>query len=407
MSLYPHRNPRDLFGADLIKVFGPKATRRHISALTIQEKKERLDKIPEYVTTDDLGPRPSIWQVTNKMLTVLQQSGALNGIDLNWCNDLKTSGLVRDQSMYHPVNKIYKNNAVQRGIFLRHLVRDILFEFNPSHVLMGLARKLSDGTLNFNNGQHRTIGCVIMGVESIPAEYIVSDLESVDVDEYATDNLNTLSPSEFDDYRIRVERNQIRKKEGRTDLIAKDCDRELMHDIHARYGSRFVEKGSDKAPKECTSVGNMIKYFDMYGPKIYERAVDIVCQVFYKAPFATANSWAVMEFIHEQNNNGPDMDASEIDFRIMQALAYQYTDPKKNSMHLDIKTAFKTYNKDNPAEGLQDVPEQRYLAAGIYKLCNHVHPTIDWAMIKYKKKNLVQTLQNFKQMPIKRAKAAI
>jgi len=406
MSLYPHRNPRDLFGADLIKVFGPKATRRHISTLTIQEKKELLEKIPEYVPTDDLGGRPSIWQVANKMLTVLQQSGALVNIDLNWCNDLSTSGLVRDKSMYHPVSLIYKNNGVQRGIFLRHLVRDILFEFDPSHVLMGLARKLSDGTMNFNNGQHRTIACVILGVESIPAEYIVSDLESVDVDEYATDNLNTLSPSEFDDYRIRVKRNQIRKAEGRTDLIAKDCDRELMHDIHARYGSRFVEKGSDKAAKECTSVGNMIKYFDMYTPEIYERAVDICCQVFHKAPFATANSWAVMEFIHEQDNNGPDMEASEIDFRIMQALSYQYTDPKKNSMHLDIKNAFKAYNKDNPAEGLQDVPEQRYLAAGIYKLCNHVHPAIDWAPIKYKKKNLVQTLQGFKQMPMKRTKAA-
>jgi hypothetical protein len=402
---FPHKNPRDLFGADLIKVFGPKATRRHISSLSFQEKKEILAKIPVYVPTDDLGPRPSIWQVANKMLTVLQQSGALVGIDLNWCTDLSSSGLVRDPSMYIPVEQIYKNNSVQRGIFLRHLCEDILFEFDPSHVLMGLARKLSDDTYNFNNGQHRTTGCVIIGVTHIPAEYIESDLESVDVDEYATDNLNTLAPSEFDDFRIRVKRNQVRKAENRADLIPKDCDRELMYDIHNRNGSRFIEKGSETVgAKECTGVGNMIKYFDMYTPEIYERAVSICCSVFSKAPFATANAWAIMEFIREQDNNGPALDAAEVDFTIMQSILYQYTDPKKNGMHLDIKKAFKSFVEDNPGYFEGEVPEQRYLAAGIYKLCKHVYPEVDWAEIKYNKKDLSSVLKTFKQMPIKRAK---
>ena len=272
----------------------------------------------------------------------MQQTQALAGIDLDWCTDLRTGKLQRHDSAYIQVSNCYKNNKVQRGIWLQHLLLDILFEFDPSNVLTGLSRRLSDGTDNLNNGLHRTTGCIILGVREIPVEYIVSDLESVDVDLYATDNLNTLSSSEFDDYRIRVRRNQVRKAEKRTDLIQKDIDRERMHDIHARYGSRFVEKGSESVlAKECTGVGNMIKYYDMYGPEIYERAVSICCAVFSKTTFATANAWAVMEFIERQMEAGTFQDQQLMDWAIQQSIQHKYSDPKLNGMHLAIKQAYR------------------------------------------------------------------
>lgn len=397
---YLHKDPKELFGQDLIKVFGPKASRRHISTLTAQEKESILNKVPKYVDTDDLGPRPSFFQIVNKLLTILQQSQALVGVDLSWCDSLQKGKLVRHKSAYVKIESSYKNNKVQRGIWLRHMLNDILFEFDPSHVLTGLARRLSDGTVNLNNGQHRTCACVILGIREIPVEWIESDLESVDVDLYATDNLNTLSSSEFDDYRIRVRRNQVRKAEGRTDLIQKDIDRENMNDIHARYGSRFVEKGTEVVnPKECTGVGNMIKYYDTYGPEIYERAVNIVCTVFSKAPFATANAWGIMEFIKLQKEKGVLKDDPDLlDWMIQDSILHKYSDPKKNGMHLDIKNSYK-----ESAQYDKETPEQKTIAAGIYKLCNIAHP-FQWEKVYWDGVDISSKLTAFKVMP-KRKKA--
>ena len=397
---FPHKDPKDLFGADLIQVFGPKANRRHINTLSMAEKMAIVDKVPKYVDTDDLGDRPSFFQITNKILTILQQTQALDGIDLDWCDDLTKGKLQRHASSYTKVMNCYKNNKVQRGIWLQHLLLDILFEFDPSNVLTGLARRLSDGTDNLNNGQHRTVASIILGVREVPVEYIDSDLESVDVDLYATDNLNTLSSSEFDDYRIRVRRNQVRKAEKRTDLIQKDIDRETMHDIHVRYQSRFVEKGSETVlAKECTGVGNMIKYYDMYGPEIYERAVSICCSVFSKATFATANAWAVMEFIETQIENGTMQDQQLMDWLIQQSIQHKYSDPKINGMHLAIKQAY----RDDPKTPVKDqAPEHKYLAAGIYKLCSIVHPEINWEKIRYQGHDISTYLTAFKVMPVKK-----
>lgn len=403
MAFNQFADPKDNFGQDLIKIFGPAGSRKHISKFTPSEKEAILEKVPEYVETDDLGPRPSFYQVANKILLVLMNTKALIGVDLSWCNSLSNGGIFRNPNHYIGTSKAYKNNSVQRGIQLRHLLKDILFEFDPSHVLMGLARQLSDGTYNLNNGQHRTLACIIVGVREVPVEWKVSDFESVDVDLYATDNLNTLSASPFDGFRIMVRRNQVRKAEGRTDLIAGDIKCENVFDIHARYGSRFVEKGKGNdnvLPKECTGIGNMLKYYDTYGADIYERAVAMVCAIFPKAQFSTANAWGIMEFLREQENNGPITDSMELDWNVQEAIVYKYSDPARSGMHLDIKKVFKEFLENNSKAGkFMDCSEPRYLAAGIGKLCRIVHPTVNWAPINYNGQNVETALAGFKAMP--------
>lgn len=405
MAFNQFADPKDNFGQDLIQIFGPKTSRKHISKFTPAEKEAILDKVPAYVETDDLGPRPSFYQIANKILLILKNTKALNGVDLNWYSSLSSGGIFRNPNHYISTTKAYKNNSVQRGIQLRHLLQDILFEFDPSHVLMGLARQLSDGTFNLNNGQHRTLACIIVGVREVPVEWKTSDFESVDVDLYATDNLHTLSASPFDEFRIQVRRNQVRKAEGRTDLIAEDIKCEHVFDIHARYGSRFVEKGKGNEnvlPKECTGVGNMLKYYDTYGADIYERAVAIVCTIFSRAPFSTANAWGIMEFLREQENNGPITDTMELDWNVQEAITHKYTDPVRSGMHLDIKKVFRDFLENNSKAGkFMDCPEPRYLAAGIGKLCKIVHPTVNWAPINYNSQDIEQALAAFKAIPKK------
>ncbi len=410
---FPHKDPKTIYGEDLIKVFGPKASRKHISKLSFQEKKEILDKVPKYVDTDDLGARPSFYQIANKILWVLQQSGAVQGVDLDWCLTLTNRAMRRHPEHYFPTDLLYKNNSVQRGIWLQHLLADIMFQFDPDHVLMSLARRLSDGTSNLNNGQHRTVACIIMGIREIPVEWIDSDFESVDVDLYATDNLHTLSASSYDEFRIQVRRNQVRKAENRKDLIPGDVKCEHIFDIHKQFGSRFVEKGGDNTagPKECTGVGNMIDYYETYGAELYERAVSIICSAFPKAPLATANVWGLLEFMREQTNNGFFDDEASMDWAILQAIIYKHSDPKKNTMHREIKKAFADFmeDKSNGAKVADYLkcPEPRQIAAGIYKLCSIVHandPEIKWAPIKYNRKDVADTLVDYKVMPVKKSK---
>jgi hypothetical protein len=393
---YPNVDPRDLFGQDLIKVFGPKSQRKHISTLSAKQKNDILEKIPVYVDTDDLGERPGMYSVTNKILYELQKSQALIGIDLDWCDDLRQGLLVRDDSAYIHTALTYKNNRVQRGIFLRHLLQDILFKFNPSEVLTGLARKLGDGTYNLNNGQHRTVTCIILGVRAIPVEFINSDHVSVDVDLYATDNLGTLVASNFDQHRVRVWRNKIRKSEGRVDLEPDDQIHEEVHDIHAQRGSRFVEKGKvNPKPLECTGVGNMVSYYEEYGRDVYGRAVDIVCTVWNKSALSTANCWGLMEFLETQRDQKGLADPM-VDFTIQQSIGKRYSDPYKSGMHND----FKNLVKKDPEFSDLDLPEKKVVAAGIYKLCKTHAPQIDWAPIMHNGKDIAETyLGKFKILP--------
>jgi hypothetical protein len=402
MAFNQHADPRSNFGQDLIKVFGPAGSRKHISKFTAQEIESIIKQVPEYVDTDDLGPRPSFYQIVNKILLILERSKALNGVDLNWCTTIQNRAMRRHPSHYLHVSKLYKNNSVQRGIKLRHLLQDILFPFNPDHVLMGLARYLKDDTANVNNAQHRTIACIIIGITEIPLEGQESELESVDVDLYATDNLNTLSASPFDEFRIRVKRNQVRKAEGRTDLIAGDIACENVFDIHARHGSRFIEKGGEVVgAKEFTGVGNMLNYYNTYGADIYDRAVGIVCSVFSKAPMSgTGNVWGVMEFLREQENNGTFADNMELDWAVQESLMHKYTDPRKSGMHLDIKGAFKDF-LEKASGDWADCPEPRQIAAGITKLCRISYPEIDWPVFNYKGNSIEETLKNFKAPPKK------
>lgn len=393
---YPHVDPQHLFGQDLIMVFGPKTTRRHVRDLSFKEREDIIKKVPVYVDTDDIGPRPSIFQVTNKILTILQQSGALMGLDLDWCNDLKKGKLIRHDSAYVDVSVCYKNNDVQRGIWLQHLIRDILFSFNPTNVLSGLARKLRDGTVNLNNGQHRTIASVIVGVRHVPIEYISSDLLSVDVDEYATDNLNTLSSSDYDNFRIRVWRNKIRKSEGRTDLDDEDIKMEELWDIHAAKQSRFVEKGTaNPKPLECTGVGNMRKYFKQYGKDLYSRALDINCTVWNKSAISTANCWGLMEFLETQRDQKGLIDTM-FDFTVQQSIRQRYSNPGRSGMHHDFKQVI---NKHAVASELK-IPEEKIIAAGIYKICKVLHPKLNLAPIMFNGRDIAdEFMKEYRIMP--------
>lgn len=392
-------DPKKLYGEDLNKVFGVAANRKHIRTFNSIVRRKILNRIPEYVNTDVLGPNPSLFDIANLCLEVLERCGALEGIDLDWFTDkmFQENTLVRT-STYVDVRKVVKNRDVQRGIQLRHLVGDILFNFDPQCVYTGIARySKSEELFYLNDAQHRFVACIILGIRSIPLDYIVSEYRSDDIKQYAAVNIRSLSASEFDKYRIKRAAIAAKLKENPDADIAAEFDVDYIQAynlgvILTNNGCRLIEKGSDEKtkPGECTGVRNLLRHYSDYGQDIFIRALKINQSAFYNAPISTPNIWGICEFIDLQTKFEVDVSAEEMDRAIVAGLRRRYN-PNRNGFHLETKRCFQT--------GIQkdySIPEPMKIASGILKLVKVAASDIDWVDIVYGSLNIIDYMDDFK-----------
>ena len=373
------------FGADLFKVLGPPADRVKWSSLSLAEQKSRLKRIPEYVNTRSLGASPTLVDVLVFALNKLHLMGVdnpLQGIDLpifdslaDAATKLNTKALNYSPANFQPLDKLVKNAEKQRDVFLRHIFEDIIFRFNPALVLPGLGRLNSKGFLFVNDAQHRILACMILGIEEVPINYIESDDEFWDVSQYAALNIHSLVSSEFDRYRIRVQR-EIAAREAGMPSEPEDAISYELNELFGNLSITVIEKveiGSKAGT--LTGIGNMIKYRIIYGKDYFTRSTVLNAQVFPTSKFHTAVSWGLMEFLKYQNLTETEL---VVDHAIMQALSTRW--PKKNTggqVHKTIKDAY----KDQTAASYSNsrVPEEMIIAHGIYQVCKKYAPSIKWA----------------------------
>lgn len=379
-------DPKEIFGDDMSSVFGAKLNRKHIRTLKSIARKKLLKKIPEYVDTDVLGEDPYLFDIANLCLDVLAKSGALKGINLDWQTDksFQDDTLRRHPSMYVRVSQICKNWKTQRGIQLRHLVADILFNFDPKCVLMGLARYSQvEDKYYLNDAQHRYIACIILGIRHIPLEYTVSELRSDDIIQYAAVNIRSLSASEFDKYRVKVQAVQAKLEEVPGDDLSNfDKDYISAYELHGILSSlncKMIEKGGTKkpAPASCTGVYNLLRHYEDYGRDTFTRALKIDRKAFHKAPIGTPNIWGICEFINYQTLQNVSMSPSEMDDAIVKSLQHRYN-ANKNGFHQEAKRPFQSDYAKTYA-----IPEPLKIAAGLYKLVTITSPDMSWKPIAY------------------------
>ena len=389
------------FGEDLFKLLGPKADRKPWSSFTPQERRKRLLKIPVYIPTRSLGKHPKLVDIVVFCFNRLVNMGVDNpllGVDLPEFESLvKAAELMNVPAMNydnHTLRKIdllYKNAAKQRDVFLRHIFEDIIFRFNPGLVFPGIGRMNSKGMLFVNDAQHRTLACIILGIDEIPINYITSDDEYWDVAQYAGINIHSLSASEFDKYRIRVQR-YIESVEAGYPV---EVDDELSYELHELFdnlGIEVAEKAeSGSRALVLTGIGNMIKYREDYAKNYFDRAVTLNAQMFATSKFHTANSLGLMEFLTYQSK---DIDAMQMDYVIMNCLKKRWSrDNVGNQMHSNFKDAYKA--QTGTAATSSRAPEQLIIAHGIYQTIKHydkdsaiswVEPTWDVSKVgpKYK-----------------------
>lgn len=380
-----HSKITSQFGSDLFKLLGPKAERRKWTDLTPQERKKRLAKIPVYVPTRSLGKHPKLVDIVVYCFNRLVNMGVDNpllGIDLPEFESLVQAAEIDgvpamnyDEHTLRNIDTLYKNAAKQRDVFLRHIFEDIVFRFNAGLVFPGIGRMNSKGMLFVNDAQHRTLACIILGIEYVPIHYITSDDEYWDVAQYAGINIHSLSASEFDKYRIRVQRYIEAVAAG----FAVEPEDQLSHELHELFdnlGITVAEKGDSLGTNSLvlTSIGNMIKYREEYKKDSFDRATTLNAQMFPTCKFHTANSWGLMEFFKNQN---PSINAMEMDYAIMNALKTRWTkDNVGNQMHSQFKEAYKA--QTGTAATSSRAPEPLIIAHGIYQVCKKYAPEIDW-----------------------------
>lgn len=375
------------FGADLFKLLGPKADRVTWGSLTPQERKNRLSRIPVYIPTRSLGKAPTLVDVVIYCFNRLVNMGEDNplwGIDLPEFESLVAAAELDNvpamnygPDLLKKIDTLYKNAHKQRDVFLRHIFEDIVFRFNAGLVFPGIGRKDNKGRIFVNDAQHRTLACIILGIEEVPVAYIHSDDEYWDVAQYAAINIHSLSASEFDRYRIRVQRRIEAVAAG----VAVEEEDELSYELHELFddlGIIVAEKG-DNAPNGSVglvlnSIGNMINYRETYKKEHFTRATEMNARMFPTCKFQTANSWGLMEFLKTQDAN---IDPMQMDYAITNALKKRWArDNSGNAMHKNIKDTYKAETNVNATNSR--VPEPVIIAEGIYQVCQKYSPDIAW-----------------------------
>jgi hypothetical protein len=252
-----------------------------------------------------------------------------------------------------------------------------VLRFNPGLVFPGVGRMDSQGWLYVNDGQHRILACIILGIENVPISYSTSDDEYWDVAQYAAINIHSLSASEFDKYRIRVQRYLASIEAG---IVTEEEDHisyelhELFEDLEITVAEKS-DKSLGKHGKVLTGIGNMIKYRKEYGEDRFQRATTINARLFPTSVFQTANSWGLMEFLKAQK--GLTVDSMQVDYAIFNALRKRWArDNAGKYLQKDIKDAYKEQT-DSDATNSR-IPEPVIIAHGIWQVCKKYAPEINW-----------------------------
>lgn len=374
-----------MFGDDLYPLLGPKANRVPWHSLSYKEQQKRLDKCPDYVTCNGLGKVATFEDMfilcIQQLINLGQDNNPLYGIDIPQFDSLEDASVAMNfpplvYANLADISSFVQNNETQRHIFLRHIIEDIVCDFKPHMVSSGLGRMDSKGRLFVNDGKHRTIGCMFFGIEQVGIPYLISDDTLYDIEQYRSENITPLAPSEFDKYRIRVQAAEARINAGKEPYESdKVCH--FLHEVFEGCGVTVTEKGDPEGSKSngLTGVGNMIKYTVDYGEDFMKAAIEFDARTFPSTVFKTANAWGIAEFLKAQDQDAYKNNYFQMMDEISKAIKiYLPEDRSGNKLHASIKQAIKDQNPE--LTSIRNEP--KVIAKGIYKIVSRYSTDNSW-----------------------------
>lgn len=313
-------DPKELWGNDLEVLCGPKEERIPWYKLNNKQRKAVIKRASYYIATDKDDriknkKYVTAFEMVNLVLedanrtscfkdVTYKEKGA-DGTDIVRTFSVQLPELVAlgqegmlqyGEKMMIPVHKIIKNNPIQRGVFWTHIIEDLLFEFRPEDVDPGKARYWeSKDKYVINDGQHRLLACLIVGIRQFPMTWMESEFESTDVAQYDSCNNGSLAPSHYDKYRSAYNKveavltEQPNKKLTEFKLIERNAYK--LQKLFNRLGFIMEERlGGEVKPGRCQCPGNILDYCKEYDFEKVEAALTTYESVFAdKAPISAGN----------------------------------------------------------------------------------------------------------------------
>lgn len=284
---------KDIYGDDLDSILGPRANRRPLSQATdaeVRNIRKCIKKVTDgVIVTHDRG----LVKFTDAVRMVLEHlkksidpatgKPALWGWELPLFDSAKAvKGLET-----HLQETIALNYRAQRNINVVHLF-NLLVDFDSSLVFGGKGRKTDSGEIYINDGQHGSILLALVGVEKIPAQYIESDQEYHDFNQFIACNLSAMMADVYDNHRNQLNR-AIRMN---TEVGSIKHEDQVHYDLHQLLNREHVTlippRGKTPGDGESKHTAKFLDYFEEFDEECFKRGIRIM-----------RNAWPTKSVPHE------------------------------------------------------------------------------------------------------------
>jgi hypothetical protein len=347
---------KDIYGDDLDSILGPRATRRPLTQATdaeIKNIRKCIKKVTDgVIATHDRG----LVKFTDAVRLVLEHlrkstdpvtgKPALWGWELPIFDNKKAvKGLES-----HSQTDIMLNYRAQRNINVIH-VFNLLVDFDSSLVFGAKGRRMTNGEIFINDGQHGSILLALVGVEKIPAQYIESDQEYHDFNQFIACNVNAMTADDYDNHR-----NQLnRAKRMKTEVGSIKHEDQVHYDLDTVLSRESVilipPKGKSPGDGESKHTSKFLTYFEEYDEEIFKRGIRIIRSAWPTKSVPHEPLWGLCKLLVSQQETDKTK-IRKLDQAIARALGERWDKPEQ--VWPEVNSSIK---QQYPLTKYRDAPE--------------------------------------------------
>ena len=347
---------KDIYGDDLDSILGPRAGRRPLTQATdaeIKNIRKCIKKVTDgVIATHDRG----LVKFTDAVRLVLEHlrkstdpitgKPALWGWELPIFDNKKAvKGLES-----HEQSDIMLNYRAQRNINVIHLF-NLLVDFDSSLVFGAKGRRMANGEIFINDGQHGSILLALVGVEKIPAQYIESDQEYHDFNQFIACNVNAMTADDYDNHR-----NQLnRAKRMKTEVGSIKHEDQVHYDLDTVLSRESVilipPKGKSPGDGESKHTSKFLNYFEEYDEGIFKRGIRIIRSAWPTKSVPHEPLWGLCKLLVSQQETDKTK-IRKIDQAIARALGERWDKPEQ--VWPEVNSSIK---QQYPLTKYRDAPE--------------------------------------------------
>jgi len=323
----------EAFGNDLKDIFGSAEEQKKKKGLkTIAGNTAIIDPLLEKLPNGGVldvyaefgrNARPSFLDVAIRILKDIETSGIFEEYKLPPLGEKlnRIGGALVDW------DKLYLRYPVQRAVNIKHILRDILIEWDDNLNDPAYVRVLSDGTMNVNDKQHGNFGRLIMGAEQVYVEGFHSDDAYMDSNAFGSRNIAALKTSWESNANNRIDRARAYQQDGLT-VKLDDLPYLEFADLLDGFGAGWQEKGTDLQPKQCDNGDKLYKDFCQYKEHdVFKTAVSLNVDIWPHGELSREFVWGTCEFLDQMYASGfNDSQMRDIKSAIKKAVKETYPD---------------------------------------------------------------------------------